>query len=767
MDVEVAGNEGNHRTVFCSMLSRVGFWRYLTSKTRPFRFFLAARSFSLESFDNRTANLETLVLRQYRHGKFYDLLRSAIADPSFLLAACRNLSPDQLLPSPDCIARRISVEDLSLELRSGRLDVESCCIKLFPSRKKGVPLVLPNLKLKVVIEAIRMALEIVYEKRFATFAYGGRTGIGRHTAVRYLKAAVQNPTWWFRVILRRQLLHLPQLTAALMEKIDDDTLFVIIERLFASEAVVIELGGLELGRGFPQESNLNSILINIYFDGLDRELQEIRAQVHRKNPRLLGFETKEDSRVFHKPVRVYALRYLDELLIVTSGSKLLTMDIKDRILKRVEDVMELRVDKLMTSIHSAVSEKIEFMGMELQAVPPSVLNPQPSEKAMRARKKYLKQKVAKAQELKNARETRRKNLGMKILNHVFKKLKRGGQFKVEFHIESELREVFRTWAEEVVMGYFRSRDDCREWHRMLTSGDFLSLKRVRDQLPEPLLDAYDKFQEKVDNYFMPVRAVKLVEEENEHEEQRAEKRYAKRTVEDLTELCIRVNAPIELVRKAVKLAGFTNSMGRPRPIKLLLCLDDKDIIKWYAGVGKRWLDFFCCCHNFRMVKVVVSYHLRFSCILTLAEKHESRKIQVIRHFTKDLKVVDSDRSEKPLFPSEKEIKMMGDRNLSDPNPVDGVISMILARLAFSDHSFFCLAHFCDRIDEVVLYRVRLLQNRLNVDPLNKEKWVPGMGAIHEALNNKCLPLCSKHATDLFLGRISLQHIDCSSCPEVD
>ena len=39
---------------------------------------------------------------------------------------------------------------------------------------------------------------------------------------------------------------------------------------------------------------------------------------------------------------------------------------------------------MKTAIHSAVFEKITFLGMELQAVPPSVLNPPMTEKAIRA-----------------------------------------------------------------------------------------------------------------------------------------------------------------------------------------------------------------------------------------------------------------------------------------------------------------------------------------------------------------------------------------------
>jgi hypothetical protein len=443
---------------------------------------------------------------------------------------------------------------------------------------------------------------------------------------------------------------------------------------------------------------------------------------------------------------------------------MLTIDVRDRIISVLERDLEVKVDRLGSSIHSAVFEKMEFLGMELQAVPPSVLHPPMSEKVKRARKKYLKMKAEKAQELKNAWETRRKKLGLNILNHLFKRVRRGEEFEFNFRIENEVRQVFKQWADETVGEYFNSQEHCRYWHRMLTSGDFLSLNRVRDQLPPALLESYDQFQQTLDRLLMPMKGHDIAEEVERLAEEEEEKQYEKSTVENLTELKMWVNVPIELVRKAVKLAGFTNSMGRPRPIKLLLCLDDADIIKWYAGVGRRWLDYFCCCRNFKMIKTVVSYHLRFSCFLTLAEKHECTKRQAISHYTKDLKVANDDGAAELHFPTERDIKMMGDKNLFDPKPVDGALTMILVRLAVDDAFYPCLAHFCSNTD-TVLYRIRLLQNRLNVDPLN-EKWVHGLSAIHESLNKKCLPLCSMHASDLLLGNITLQDIDCTQFIDV-
>ncbi|XP_015067974.1 nuclear intron maturase 3, mitochondrial [Solanum pennellii] len=709
------------------------------------------------------SDIKNLVFSQYHHGKFHNLLQNVVALPSFLLTACQNLKPnDKNTLTLDFVSTHFfSLQELSYHLSTNQFDVKVCGFTIPPSSVKGKPLVLPNLKLKVVIEAIRMVLESIYNDRFVTFCYGGRVNMGRHTAIRYLKNSVENPSWWFTVCLNTAKFenkHVDRLCRVMEEKISDEALIGLIEVLFESEIVSIQLGGCCLGRGLPQECGLSSILINIYFNSFDKEIQELRLKTSRENPRVDANDFAEgyQGNAFYKPLKIYAVRYLDEILVITSGTKMMTLDLKSRLVQILERDMEFGIDKVKTVIHSATSEKIEFLGMELQAVKPSVLHPPMSQKAIRARKKYLRQKEVRALELRNAKESNRKKLGMKIFSHVFKKMKRANGFKTDFQIESEVNQIFDSWAEEVMQDFLESVDDRWEWHRMLSAGDFLSLKRIRDQLPRELVDAYDNFQEQVDRYINPIKAKRMLEEQVKIAEEEEERKYSDQTVADLTKLCIKVEAPLEIVKKAVKLIGFTNHMGRPRPISLLMVLEDADIIKWYAGIGRRWLDFFCCCHNFRKLKIIVSYHLRFSCILTLAEKHDSSKKEAIRHYTKDLKVSNVDGVEKMYFPTEREVKMMGDNVLIDPNPVDGSLGMTLIRLASDEPSYCCAAHFCDRRDTIV-YRIRLL-----LDP-----WVPGMGAIHENLNKRCIPLCSDHISELYLGRLTLQDTDFASLLHVD
>ncbi|CAH2074334.1 unnamed protein product, partial [Thlaspi arvense] len=553
------------------------------------------------------------------------------------------------------------------ELRGRRDFVSSCCVDFISSGgNEGCEslLVLPNLKLKVLIEAIRMVLEIVYDDRFATFSYGGRVGMGRHTVIRYLTT--------------RWRTHAGGFVFRLLERCSMNGMW--------TNCVVSSERKSAMWKRISTRMRIVFDLTNVYFDGLDKEIQDMRLRMKLKNP-------KES-----------------------------TVDLKKRFVDILEQRLDLKVDRVNTAIHSAVSEKIKFLGMYLQAVPPLVLRPPMSEKAVRAMKKYERQKEVRRLELRNARERNRKKLGLKVFRHVLKKLKQSNGFKCEYEIENEVRDVFQRWGEEVMQEFMGCLEERWKWHWLLTRGDFLSLRHIREKLPQDLTDAYDEFQEQVDKHLAQTRAKKVLEDEEMRAQEEEKQRYAERTVEDLTKLCMKVLAPEELVRKAVKLVGFSNSMGRPRPFSHLLALEDSDIIKWYAGVGRKWLDFFCCCHNYKTVKIIVSYHMRFSCILTLAEKHRSTKREAIRHYRKDLKVCDHlNGREKVHFPLEREVKMMRDKNLTDPRPVDGTLTLLLIRLASDEPLHSCAASFCEGSD-TIMYRVHLLQNRLRINSQDEEKW---------------------------------------------
>ncbi|GLU03284.1 hypothetical protein SLE2022_204910 [Rubroshorea leprosula] len=83
--------------------------------------------------------LKILVLSQYSHVNFSNLVQNVIALPSVLLTACQNLTspgnttPEttQLLPHfLDSISKRFSIIEMSGEIRENEFDIESCCVKM-------------------------------------------------------------------------------------------------------------------------------------------------------------------------------------------------------------------------------------------------------------------------------------------------------------------------------------------------------------------------------------------------------------------------------------------------------------------------------------------------------------------------------------------------------------------------------------------------------------------------------------------------------------
>ena len=74
----------------------------------------------------------------------------------------------------------------------------------------------------------------MYDEWFVNFSYGERVGMGRHTAIRYLKNSVENPSWWFSVTFDRIFFdnrHVNKLCLFIEEKIKDGFFVGITKRL--------------------------------------------------------------------------------------------------------------------------------------------------------------------------------------------------------------------------------------------------------------------------------------------------------------------------------------------------------------------------------------------------------------------------------------------------------------------------------------------------------------------------------------------------------
>ncbi|XP_056694305.1 nuclear intron maturase 4, mitochondrial-like [Spinacia oleracea] len=136
------------------------------------------------------------VKQQYMNGRFSDLFMKVVADPKTLMDAyncirvCSNIDVATWEDSVICF------ESLAEDLANGRFDVEAntCTVSTRGGTTKEV-LVLPNLKLKVVQEALRIVLEVVYKPHFSKISHGGRSGRGHLSAFKYICKEIPDPDW--------------------------------------------------------------------------------------------------------------------------------------------------------------------------------------------------------------------------------------------------------------------------------------------------------------------------------------------------------------------------------------------------------------------------------------------------------------------------------------------------------------------------------------------------------------------------------------------
>ena len=133
--------------------------------------------------------------------------------------------------------------------------------------------------------------EIPHKPAFQSLSHGFRPRRSCHTALRDIKTWSQ-VSWFIDIDIAKcfDSINQKRLLNLLRERIDDQRLFDLISRMFASEVLNLELGGPDarFGFGVPQGNPLSPLLCNIYMDRLDKfllglkEQFDVGAQLQRK-----------------------------------------------------------------------------------------------------------------------------------------------------------------------------------------------------------------------------------------------------------------------------------------------------------------------------------------------------------------------------------------------------------------------------------------------------------------------------------------------------
>lgn len=693
------------------------------------------------------------------NGKFQNLMQKVVANPQTLQDAYNCVRVNSNIDidlEKDCP----TFHSLAEELASGTFDVAANVFRVSTKGACKETLVLPNLSLRIVQEAIKVVLEVVFRPHFSKISHGCRNGRGHVSALRYICKDISNPDWWFTLVINKKLdaNMFGFLISSMEAKVEDPNLYAIIQSMFKAQVLNLEFGGFPKSHGLPQEGVLSPIMMNIYLDQFDSECYKMSMRYeaidkgfcHEQDDdspsklRSWFKRQKKDTNIKHahggKPgVRIHCCRFMDEILFAVSGSKDVADAFKSDMTTYLQDSLHLNVDSQGELLPSSDPHGIRFLGTRVRR---NIVE----STAGRAVHK-LKEKVELfALQKRESWTSGTVRIGKKWLAHGLKKVK-----------ESEIKHLADSSSVLSRISSFRKAGmETDHWYKVLLkvwmqdinanyrdNVELILSKCISEPaLPKELRDSFYEFQKRAEEYVSSETAsvAALLPNSNSSSKPRF-----------VTE----VIAPVDNIKKRLLRYGLTNSKGISCASHMLIMQDGIDIVDWFSGLASRWLRWYIECQNFNEIKFIICNQVRKSCIRTLALKYRIHETEIEKKFDLELSRIPSTLELETEVANELSNVQLcnNDEALFYGIPYSGLCLLSLARMVSESRPCNCFVMGCVAAAPCV-YTIHVMERQ------KYPGWKTGFSScIHPSLNRRRIGLCKQHVKDLYLGHISLQSID--------
>ncbi len=313
-----------------------------------------------KTYQQRIGGLFPIVChREWMMQAMWNILHNRGAESSGVDGKTRSLYYDAKTRSLTSNAME-RIENICQSLEEGRYSPQPVRRIYIPKANgKMRPIGIPTLDDRTVQEAVRLAIEPVYESKFLNCSYGFRPNRCAMDAISvcYRLIGPQKKYYWviegdikgcFDSIDHRILLRL------LRNNIADRKLIAVIHGF-------LKMGYQENGRickpkvGTPQGGIISPLLANIYLHELDKWWSE-----------------NYDLDTYHKRIRrdehlgnFILVRYADDFIILSNATKKATESMKERVAEFLRDELKLDLSQEKTAV-THITAGIDFLGFNVR-----------------------------------------------------------------------------------------------------------------------------------------------------------------------------------------------------------------------------------------------------------------------------------------------------------------------------------------------------------------------------------------------------------------